>query len=131
MSNLQIGGTLYIGCKDCKVLRKPNSQDVSPVVTVLQPGAAVKWLGAAPEDRSFQKIQYNGQIGFVLAQSLLTSRPQAQDFNYYCARCNGTGQVGVQWGGSYGFQTCPECKGSGGPYSMRRQAFESHGGTRG
>ncbi len=64
MGNIQIGGTLYIKSKDCKLLKRPNGKDPSYGFMMLQPGTAIKWLGQAPEDRAFHKIQVNGQIAY-------------------------------------------------------------------
>lgn len=130
MSNVQIGGTLYIKSKDCKLLKRPYAADPSYGFLVLQPNTAVQWLGAAVEDPKFHKIQYKGQIGYTLAQNLTTA-PLHFDLSG-CKKCNGSGQIVKAWGNSQGFVECPLCSGSGGwGKPMSAQAFASSGGTKG
>jgi hypothetical protein len=131
MSNVQLGGTLYIKCKDCKLLKRPFANDVSFGVPVLQPGTKVQWLGPAFEDKAFQKIRYGGQIGYVLTQNLGTS-PVKFDLGG-CKTCGGSGSVVVEWGASQGFVKCSACDGTGGfGKPMSAQAYASHGaGTKG
>lgn len=132
MSNAKIGGTLYIKCKDCKLVKRPFANDASYGFLMLQPGTPVQWLGTAAEDPAFQKIQYQGKIGFTLSQNLGSS-PTETDIGSGCKKCNGTGQIVTVWGASQGFVKCPICDGNGGwGKPIGSQVFPSHGaGTKG
>jgi hypothetical protein len=130
MSNVQVGGTLYIKSKDCRLVKRPIAGDVSSGFLMLQPGTPVQWLGPAVEDPTWHKIQYKGQIGYTLAQNLTTA-PAVFDLSG-CKHCNGSGKVVAAWGNSQGFIECPLCKGAGGwGKPMSAQAFASSGGTKG
>ena len=96
---------------------------------MLQPGTPVQWLGVAPEDRTFYKIQYKGQIGYTLKQNLA---PAPAQFDLAgCRKCSGSGKIMAAWGNSRGFIECPLCSGSGGwGKPMSSQAFASSGGTK-
>lgn len=132
MSNVEIGGTLYIKCKDCKLVRRPFASDSSYGFLVLQPQTPVQWLGPAAEDPSFHRIQYKGQIGYTLFQNLTTS-PIPPELSSCCKKCHGTGSIVQSWGNSQGFVKCNLCDGSGGwGANMSAQAYASHGaGTKG
>lgn len=127
MSNIRIGGTLYIRCKDCKLTKTPKANDVSYGFLMLQPGTAVTWLGQAAEDNRFHKISYKGQIGYTLGPNLSTKQFAEFDSGD-CTRCNGSGQISQAWGASVGFIFCPACNGKGTTRKpISAQAFASHG----
>ncbi len=112
MSNIQIGETVFIRNKDCKLVKKPLANDASYGFLTLQPGTPVIWLGEALENKGFHKIQYQGQIGYTLLQNL--SHKQFADFDLgACINCKGTGQTSVRWGNSQGFIVCQLCNGKG------------------
>ncbi|MBP6003358.1 MAG: hypothetical protein KA746_08005 [Pyrinomonadaceae bacterium] len=131
MSNVKIGGILYIKCKDCKLVKTPKANDKDYGFLMLQPQTPVQWLGPAPEDPTFHKIEYKGQIGYTLRQNLTTS-PVPPSLGP-CFKCDGAGHVAVNWGASQGFIKCEMCNGTGGwGKPMSAQAFASHGaGTKG
>lgn len=124
MSQINIGGTLYISAKDCKLTKRPVANDPSYGFLMLQPGTPVVWLGEASENKAFHKIQYKGQIGYTLMQNL-SNKPFAEFNAYGCIRCKGTGKIETNWGNSHGLIDCQLCKGTGG--RMPSQAFPSYG----
>ncbi|MBL8911828.1 MAG: hypothetical protein JNM17_14135 [Archangium sp.] len=72
------GGTLYIACKDSKLLKdaKVGAKPVSPAV--LAEGSEVKWLGASEKDKSFHEVEYQGKKGFVQMSCLKPHKPLAE-----------------------------------------------------
>jgi hypothetical protein len=133
MSNVTIGGTLFIRSKDVPLLRTPNPRELGARNNYVPLGTKVVWLGAAQEDKAFHKIQYNGQIGFVLAANLSTQPPNFELNMRGCIKCDGSGKVSIGWGASVGFAVCDLCNGTGGRNrEMWQQAYASHGaGTKG
>ena len=77
------GEALYIRAKDTKVLERADLK--ARPMTLLQPGATVKWLGAAPGNRQLHEIEFEDpqlatQVkGFVLQANLTPNKP-TQEF---------------------------------------------------
>lgn len=72
-----VGGTLYIK-NEAQVVDKP-SLTKSKVIKSLKPGAEVKWLGAAPDNKQFHQIETaDGKKGYTLQVNLSPNKPQLE-----------------------------------------------------
>lgn len=72
------GGTLYIACKDFKLLKEPKAAAKTVSPTPLALGDEVIWLGASDKDKSFHQVEHNGKKGFVHMSCLKPNKPMTE-----------------------------------------------------
>jgi hypothetical protein len=112
---IKVGEALYIKSKNTRVMQQPGLASSNNVLAILQPLTMVRWLGAVPGTREWQKVSHNGRVGYVYSTNLSIDRPDMTLRASYCDACDGTGAVMAKSAhpNVCAFETCAACGGNG------------------
>lgn len=70
------GGTLYVKARNTRLMTTPAP--TAKALAVLQPGQAVKWLGADPKNKQWHRVEVEGKQGVVFQSNLATKPPNME-----------------------------------------------------
>lgn len=114
---VKVGAALYIKAKNTRVMQQPGVASSNDVLVILQPRTMVRWLGAVPGTREWQKVSYAGRTGYVYSTNLSIDLPDMTLRATRCSACDGSGAVMARTAHANvcAFETCPACGGNGWP----------------
>ena len=69
-------GTLYVKARNTRLMA--SASPTADVVSVLQPGQQVDWLGADPKDKQWHRVVVGKQKGLVFQSNLSPKAPQLE-----------------------------------------------------
>ncbi len=69
-------GTLYVKAKNTRLM--DSAATSAHVLQVLQPGQAVKWLGADPKNKQWHQVEVKGKQGLVFQSNLAVEPPNME-----------------------------------------------------
>ncbi len=73
---VKVGEPLYIRAKGTKMME--SSAPTAKVVTLLQAGQQVKWLGADKANKQWHKVDFQGKQGVVFQSNLSPEKPSSE-----------------------------------------------------
>jgi hypothetical protein len=70
------GGSLFVKARNTRLMASPSP--TADVVTILQPGQQVKWLGADAKDKQWHRVEADGKQGVVFQSNLAPKAPELE-----------------------------------------------------